>query len=84
MPINWLNDLKIAILEKNYEKIDKLASSLPNFETLSELLCASDLVLEAKELLINEQKELQKAMIDLKKQRSFFEKSEKITSVVVV
>ncbi len=71
--MKWLEEFKIALVQKNYKKIDELSRNLPTFEKVDEMITASALLESAKEIIKQEQKELSKNMSELKRSRKFFE-----------
>ncbi len=75
MQTNWLNSLKIAILQRDAEAIGKLTARVPTFENLESAKSAADLVLEAKEIVEAERVRLLKSLQDIKKSRAFLTQS---------
>lgn len=67
----WLNSLKIAIVEKNTDKIDKLIDSIPKFNDLKEVESAMYLLKEAMELLYTLKDETAESMMKIKKNLDF-------------
>lgn len=67
----WLDSLKVAIINKNQAKSLHLIENLPEFSNIDDLLCARELVLQVLERLECEKKELGIKMEKLKQQRRF-------------
>ena len=67
----WLNSLKIAIVEKNTDKIDVLIDSIPKFNDLKEVESAMYLLKEAMELLHTLKDETAESMMKIKKNLDF-------------
>lgn len=63
---SWLRDIKVAIIKKEYSKIETLLDTLPTFETLPQMYEAQALLNEAK-ILFQEQRD--QAIIAMKKNR---------------
>jgi hypothetical protein len=72
----WLNDLKIAIIEKNTQKIETLIDEMPIFETLENMQEASYLLREASILLHTLKDETAKSMQQIKKNLNFLRSTE--------
>jgi len=76
----WLNSLKIAIVEKNVEAMDKLLDEIPEFSDQQELQEAIYLSREALELLYTLKDEAALNMSKIKKNISFLKSTEVSTS----
>jgi len=63
----WINELKIAFVTKDIQKIDKLIGSLPKFETLKEMEEAYH-IMDQVNTLLNSLKN--KSLTDMKKIKS--------------
>lgn len=72
----WLNSLKIAIIEKNTDKINELLSDLPQLEEKEEIEQAIYLLREASELVHTLKDETAATMKQLKKNMDFLKSTE--------
>ena len=64
--MQWINSLKIATIEEDISAIEKLANSMPKFESKQKAKEALGLIDEAKKIM-NEHKE--KTLVSIKKLR---------------
>lgn len=72
--MNWVDSLKIALLEKNTQKAYNLVISLPkDLNGLEEMLVAQELISQAIEMLETEQEGLKKQMLQIKMAKKFLE-----------
>ncbi|MCE3039888.1 hypothetical protein [Helicobacter anatolicus] len=73
--MNWHDQLKIAILEKNTQKAFELITQVPteNLTTMEELLSAQELISQGIELLEKDKEELQKQMLRIKLAKKFLD-----------
>ncbi|MDD2789797.1 MAG: hypothetical protein PHU40_03910 [Sulfurimonas sp.] len=67
----WLDSLKLAIIEKDTDKINELLETLPQLENSQEIEQAVYLLREAAELLYTLKDETAFAMQQLKKNKDF-------------
>lgn len=67
----WLNKLKIAIIEKNTDNLNKLMNELPELESQKEINSAITLLAEATSLVKGLQDETKSSMIQMKKNIDF-------------
>jgi len=67
----WLNQLQIAIIEKDTDKLDELLNTLPEFENEEEMQKASYLLKEALELLYTLKDKTSHSMQQIKKSLQF-------------
>ena len=72
----WLKSLKIAIVEKNTEKINELMDSIPTLENDAEVQEAIYLLRAAWELVLSFQNDIQKSMSQMKKNLDFLKSTE--------
>lgn len=72
----WLNSLKIAIIEKNTDAMDKLLDDIPEFSDKQELQEAIYLSREALELLHTLKDEASLNMSKIQKNISFLKSTE--------
>lgn len=72
----WLNDLKIAIIEKDTQKIEALIDKMPIFEHLEGMQEAQYLLREALILLHTLKDETAKSMQQIKKNLNFLRSTE--------
>jgi len=73
----WLNKLKLAIIEEQYETLGKLCQEIPKFESEAQLSEAHTLVKDAILVLQNEQKSFQSTMAKIKKNAIFLTQEKK-------
>ncbi|RAX53175.1 hypothetical protein CCY99_06165 [Helicobacter sp. 16-1353] len=71
--MSWIDELKIAILNKDDEKVLNLIEDLPKFDNIDDLICARELVGEFIKKLQKDRDSLSKSMIKLKQMRFFLE-----------
>ena len=69
----WLNSLKIAIIEKNPEKIDELLESMPTFDDVKDMESAAYLLKEASILMLTLKDETAESLKKLRKTRKFLD-----------
>ncbi|WP_321777283.1 hypothetical protein [Sulfurimonas sp.] len=69
----WLNNLQIAIIEKNTDNIDELLDNMPKFEKVKDMESASYLLREAAELIYTLQDETKIIMNKMEKNLKFLE-----------
>jgi len=67
----WLNNLKIAIIEKNPAKIDDLVESIPIFDDVKDIESAAYLLKEASILMITLKDETAESLKKIRKTKDF-------------
>ncbi len=67
----WLNKLKIAIIEKNTDALDKLLDDIPKLEDVKEIQEAIYLLREASELVHSLQDDTSAVINQIKKNLQF-------------
>lgn len=67
----WLNELKIALIEKDIEKLEELSNVKLKFETMEEMQEALYLIQEAEQLLTTLKNKTAMSMQQLKKNIDF-------------
>jgi len=67
----WLNNFKIALIEKDTDKLGKLMGSMPQLENLKEMEEAMYLMEEAKKLLYTLKDETALSMKQIRKSKDF-------------
>ena len=67
----WINDLQIAIIEKDTDKLDELLETLPEFKDKEEMQKAAYLLKEALALLYKLKDETSASMKQIKKSLDF-------------
>ena len=72
----WLNKLKIAIVEKNTDALDKLLDEIPKFSDAKEIQEAAYLLREASELLHSLKDETALSMKQIKKNIAFLKSTQ--------
>ncbi len=71
MQLKWLDDFKIAIIEKNFDKIGTLLEEMPEIKSINDLKTSVALINEAKKLLAKEQQTLRENMEKVQKSKKF-------------
>jgi len=69
--MKWINNLKIAIIEKNELRIEELTQSLPNFDPLEKMKEATYIMQEAHNFLLHEKNDMATKILKIKKQKEF-------------
>ena len=72
----WLNQLKIAIVEKNTDKLNELMEDIPEFKKKEDLDSALCLLKEATDLVTSLRDNTKTAMIQMKKNIKFLKATE--------
>ena len=72
----WLTKLKIAIVEKDVDKLSKLMENIPKLESVEEMSEAVYLIREASELVYTLQDETSATMKQIKKNLTFLKATE--------
>ena len=68
---NWLNEFKIALIERDEARIGELAANLPDFDDVAQMQEAAGLIRQATKWLQNRQEDLSCEMRELEKTRHF-------------
>jgi len=76
----WLNHLKIAIVEKNTDRLNELMDEIPQLERKEDINQAIYLLKEATELVLTLQDETSASMKQMKKNIDFLKSTEHKTS----
>lgn len=71
MHLKWLEDFKISIIEKDFEKIQTLLDEMPEIKSIDDLRTSVALINEAKKLLAQEQQILRENMAKVQKSKKF-------------
>ncbi len=71
--MNWLDSLKIAIIQKDSDKAFELTQNLPQFESLEDMLEAQELISQVITLLEEDKEETKKQMQQIKAAKKFLE-----------
>ncbi|MDO7253378.1 hypothetical protein [Helicobacter cappadocius] len=73
--MNWLDSLKIALLEQNTQRAYELVVNIPkdSFKDMEELLVAQELISQTIEMLEGDQENLKKQMLQVKMAKKFLE-----------
>jgi len=72
----WLSNLKIAIVEKNTDKLNELMDEIPQLENKEDINQAIYLIKEATELVQSLQNETSASMKQMKKNIDFLKSTE--------
>ncbi len=70
---SWISKLKLSIINKNFDQIEKLSKNIPIFTTLKESQEALTLIAEANKMLKNKQQQILSQMEKLKKTKKFLD-----------
>ncbi|MBU1659445.1 hypothetical protein KKG72_10420 [bacterium] len=76
----WLNKLKIAIIEKNIDSINKLLDEIPELSNMKDIEESIYLLREAAELMYTLQDEVSLSMKKIQKNLSFLRSTDIPTS----
>lgn len=79
--MNWLNELKIAYLNKNDDKMNELLDHLPTLKTRDEMLEALAIMEQIAEYAKIQQEKLNSEMRKLKQTKNFFPKDKKVSKL---
>ncbi|PAF42767.1 hypothetical protein [Helicobacter sp. 11S02596-1] len=73
--MDWIDRLKIAILEGDTQKAYELVTHLPkdSFKDMDSLLIAQELIAQTIEMLENDQEKVKKQMLQIKMAKKFLE-----------
>jgi len=69
--LQWINNLKIAIIEKDENKIEEIISTLPAFNSTQQMNEAAYMMKEAHEFLIKQKDILASKLLKIKKQKEY-------------
>lgn len=69
--MNWLNDLKSALVSENLDRIEYLINNYPPKLAPDELECTAALLKSAAELFRSKQKELEAELNKVKKAKKY-------------
>ena len=72
----WLNQLKIALVEKNIDKLDELMDDIPQLKKREEIENAIYLLKEATDLVQGLKDKTENSMIQMKKNITFLKVTE--------
>lgn len=72
----WLNSLKIAIVERDSDKISELMDTLPNLQSQEEIASALFLLEEAKRVIEDLKDETRLSMSKIKKSINFLKSTQ--------
>jgi len=68
---SWLNQFKIAIIDKDIQKMSELNSLMPKFETIEQIYEAQAYIKQAIQLITNQQSKLSENMAKIQKTKKF-------------
>lgn len=73
--MNWLDKLKIALLQNDTQRAYELVIDIPKdtFKDMDELLMAQELISQTIEMLQKDQENLKKQMLQIKMAKKFLE-----------
>lgn len=77
MSAQWLNSIKVALIEEEHKMLSSLCEELPHFEDIKEMQEANDLLQEAITFLKDEQNKTQETMAKIKKNSAFLSQEKK-------
>lgn len=69
--MNWITDLKLAIIDKNISKIGKLIKEVPKIDDMAKAQEALALINEAINIVDNEKEETLRSMNKIKQTKAF-------------
>ena len=72
----WLNELKIALIEKDMEQLDSLMDNLPSLEKKEDITTAIYLLKEATSLVETLRDDTQTSMVQMKKNINFLKSTQ--------
>ena len=72
----WLTKLKIAVVEKDTDRLSSLMESIPKLESIEDMTAALYLIREAEELVYTLQDETSASMKQIKKNLAFLKSTE--------
>lgn len=72
----WINDLKIAIIEKNADKIDELVECMPMFDKFEDMRDSAALLKEANLLMFTLKDETAESLKKIKKTKEFLDSTQ--------
>ena len=75
--MQWLNTLKVAIIEEEYESLATLCEQMPPLDDINDIQEAQTLIQDAILLLKSEQKTFQSTMDKIKKNSAFLSQEKK-------
>lgn len=76
----WMNEFKVALIEKNVKALDTLILQMPQFETLDEMEEAFYLMNHARELLENLKNDTARTMKKIKENIRYIESTQQTHS----
>lgn len=76
----WLNNVKLAVINQDFEHLAILLESMPQDTTLEQMQEASYLVQEALKTLHNQKDEVASVLVQLQKNRAFLQSTQNATS----
>ena len=71
MSVPWLNKVKVALIEEEYDTLSSLCQELPHFQDVKEMEEANHLMKEAIIFLKNEKIKTKETMNKIKKNSAF-------------
>jgi len=69
--MNWITDLKLAIIDKNISKIGKLIKEVPKIDDMAKAQEALALINEAINIVDNEKEKTLRSMNKIKQTKAF-------------
>ena len=75
--MDWLKELKVAIVTQNTKKIDQLTKELPQFDSLEQMQEGQHLINEAYKLIQTLKQQTQNQLTQIKKNIDFLESTAK-------
>lgn len=69
--MNWHNELKVALINKDSARADFLIENLPRFQNLEEMLQAKELISQLIDFLESQKQETKDQMIKIKAAKEF-------------
>ncbi len=71
--MSFLNELKIAVINRDLEKLEKLSNQMPEITSIKEANELLNYLVEAKRIIENEKDNLRNSMNEIKKIKKFYD-----------
>ncbi len=75
--MSFLKDLKIAVINKDFDKLKKISEMNPEFNSIEEANEMLKYIIEAKRILEEEKSSLSSDMKEIQKLKNFYNSSDK-------
>lgn len=78
--MQWIKELKIAIVEEDEKKMETVIAALPQFDSLEQMQEAAHLMQEAYTILKSKKDQAASNLLKIKKQKEFLQATSTSTS----